>query len=98
MTEERKYLLRELNIYENITLGKLISSIRLTIDEKSVSDITVEDLKSMFKLKKGDTEMYAIYQIKKKHINFFNEKLNIVFDLKKYSYFIETCLAKESEL
>lgn len=96
MNEEKKYLVRYLGIYKNVKLGDFISYVKLTIDEESVSGITVHDLKNMFRLKKHDPEMYAPYEIKKKHVKFFREKLNIEFDFEKYSYYIQSYLGDKN--
>ena len=88
----KEYLIRYLEIFNNDEDGYLVDSIKLTVDEKSVSGITVDDLKTLFILKKEDSDMYMAYEIQKRHIRFFEEKLKIKFNKKKYSYYIQARL------
>ncbi|GEM_PF-4471740 len=94
-----KYLVRYLEIYDNVNEPYyLVDSIKLTINEETVSGITIKDLKDMFKLRKKDPEMFEPYDIRKKHAKFFEEKLGIKLDCKKYFYSIQARLVNEEEL
>jgi hypothetical protein len=74
-------IVRSIAAYDNIS-EELVT--KFNIDE-----ISLAALKSLFQPSEEDTLMYNEYEIKSEQVDFFRNRIDIEFDFKTFSYFVE---------
>lgn len=55
----------------------------------NIDELSFLELKSIFRPAKKDPLMYDDYEIKDEHTEYFRARMDIEFDFKSYSYYVE---------
>jgi hypothetical protein len=74
-------IVRSIAAYDNIS-EELVT--KFNIDE-----ISLAELKSLFQPSEEDPLMYNEYEINSEQVEFFQNRIEIEFDFKTFSYFVE---------